>query len=229
VANHKRSDPAVEYAMKTIGAWKASGEMGAMRYIRITMPPGDWVGGATGNRKPITTGEPYPAYTPEAVPDGFDPSLAADYISFVNYYIHQVNMMRHLLGEDYKLAYADNSGALLATESVSGVSGVIEMAPYNTSDSWHESALVCFEKGYVYITLPAPLASQQAGTVTVFTDNGGGGVYTSPALPNLSAMRNQAMNFVKAVKGEIPPPCPSSEAVKDLELAMDYILARSRA
>jgi hypothetical protein len=36
-------------------------------------------------------------------------------------------------------------------------------------------------------------------------------------------MRNQAMNFIKAVKGEIEPPCRSSEAVKDLLIAADYI------
>jgi len=55
VANHKRSDPATEYALKVIRSWKASGEMGKMNYIRITMPPGDWIGGANSRGKPITT------------------------------------------------------------------------------------------------------------------------------------------------------------------------------
>ncbi len=36
------------------------------------------------------------------------------YITFVNYYIHQVNLMRHLLGEPYRVTYADPSGVLLA-------------------------------------------------------------------------------------------------------------------
>ena len=36
---------------------------------------------------------------------------------FVNYYIHQVNLMRHLLGEPYKVTYADKTGVLLAVQS----------------------------------------------------------------------------------------------------------------
>jgi predicted dehydrogenase len=225
IANHKRSDPAVEYAMKTINGWKASGEMGKMRYVRLTMPPGDWIGGAAGANLPIRTDEPYAAYTPEAAPPGLSEADAKRHVAFVNYYIHQVNLMRHLLGEDYALAYAGKSGVLLATESVSGIAGVIEMSAFTTSDTWQETAMVCFEKGYINIRLFAPLASQRAGEVTVFTDNGGGGVFTSPALPNVSAMRNQAANFIKAVKGEIEPPCSSAEALKDLVFAAAYIQA----
>jgi len=36
-------------------------------------------------------------------------------------------------------------------------------------------------------------------------------------------MLNQARNFIAAINGEKPAPCVSSEAVKDLEIAMDYI------
>jgi hypothetical protein len=133
--------------------------------------------------------------------------------------------MRHLLGEDYRLAYAGRPGVLLAVESASGIDGVIEMSAFSTSDTWQESAMICFEKGYVFLRMFAPLTAQRAGEVTVFADNGGGGVYTSPALPNVSAMRNQAANFIKAVRGEIKPPCSSAEALKDLEFAAAYIAA----
>ena len=223
VANHKRSDPATEYGLKVIKKWKASNEMGRMNYIRIAAPPGDWMNGAVGRGKPINSDEAPYKYIPEPVPAYMDKKAHDDYFGFVNYWIHQVNLMRFLLGEDFKLTFGDRSGLLLAVESDSGITGTIEMAIYNTTDSWHESAFVCFEKGYVDIRLPAPLASQRAGEVTVFTDNGGGGVYSSPALPNVGAMRNQAMNFIKAAKGEAPPPCPSSEALKDLEFSLDYI------
>ncbi|MHC1695241.1 MAG: hypothetical protein AB9835_08210 [Eubacteriales bacterium] len=111
---------------------------------------------------------------------------------------------------------------LLTVQSKSGVCGIIEMASYSTSDDWQEEAMVCFERGWVKVGLPAPLASQQAGKVTVFTDNGAG-VFTSPRLPNVHAMKNQASNFIKAIKGEKNAPCLSSEAVKDLDFAMDYV------
>jgi len=221
VGYHKRSDPAIEYALGVIRGWKASGEMGKMTYVRIVMPPGDWIGGAGGA---IFTDEAAEPFREEPRPDGIDEKTHREYVSFVNYYIHQVNMLRYLFGEDYKLTFADRSGVLLAVESERGVTGVIEMATFLTSDDWQEEALVCFEKGWVKVELPAPLASQQAGRVNVFTDNTkSGGVLTCPRMPNRSAMRNQAMNFVKAVSGAGKPPCESREALKDLQIAMDYI------
>jgi len=151
------------------------------------------------------------------------------YVKFVNYYIHQVNLLRFLMGEDYKLTFADRTGVLLAAESVGTscaedhIAGLIEMEAFKTTDDWQEQALVCFEKGWIRIELPAPLASQQAGKVTVFNNSGAQGFSVSPRLPNTHAMLNQARNFIKAVQGEKPAPCVSDEAVRDLEIAMDYI------
>lgn len=58
----------------------------------------------------------------------------------------------------------------MAVESESGVCGIIEMA--STTMDWEESILVGFEKGYIRIELPPPLASQLAGTVSILRDNG---------------------------------------------------------
>ena len=67
------------------------------------------------------------------------------------------------------------------------------------------------------------LSSQQAGKVTVFDNSGPVGIMTTPRMPNTHAMLNQARNFIRAVQGVKPAPCASEEAVKDLEIAMDYI------
>ena len=219
VAYHKRSDPATEYAVDVIGKWKASGEMGKMRYVRITMPPGDWISGAKGMIRSDEADEPVNAEKPM----GIDNDSHKVLIEFVNYYIHQVNYMRHMLGEDYKLVFVDPSRVMLAVESASGVCGVIETAPYGNTDDWQEQILVAFEKGWIKIDLPAPLAAQQAGRITVFENNNKQGVAISPRLPNLCAMRNQAERFIKAVRGEKAAPCLSDEAVKDLVFSMDYL------
>jgi predicted dehydrogenase len=146
-------------------------------------------------------------------------------VAFVNYYIHQVNLMRHLLGEPYAVAYADPSGVLLAGRSESGVACTIEMAPYRTTVDWQESALVCFERGYVRLDLPAPLACNRPGRVTFFRDPGDGVTpqQVVPQLPWVHAMRQQAINFCRAIAGEAPPPCEAREALEDLRVARDYI------
>jgi predicted dehydrogenase len=221
VGYHKRSDPAMEYAKKVVDAWKVNGEYGRMTYIRVTMPPGDWIGGAD---KPLNTDEPYPSLDGESGPDTFSDSETKQLDFFVNYYIHQINAIRFMLGESYELTFGDRSGVLLAGESISGVTVVLEMAPYETSVEWHESVLVCYEKGFVRVDLPAPLARQQAGKVTVMRDNGRGEPsYLVPVMPNVHAMRNQARNFIAAVNGVRPAPCTSREALEDLILAESYV------
>ena len=233
VGYHKRSDPAVAYAKGVIGEWKASGQLGAMRYVRILMPAGDWIAAGftglvkTGEKAPLLPREVDNAWGGGVVGD-MDSARSKDYVQFVNYYIHQVNLMRHLLGEGYRVTHADKSGVLLVVESVTGVCGTIEMTPYRTTVEWEESALVAFEKGYVKITLPAPLATNRCGTVEAYSDPGDGKTpqRTSPTLPWVHAMRQQAVNFVRVCRGEIAPPCAAAEAVEDLRVAREYVRLR---
>jgi len=147
------------------------------------------------------------------------------YNSFVNYYIHQVNLMRHLLGEPYQVTYADPSGVLLAGRSESGIACAIEMSPYRTTIDWQESALVCFERGHLLLELPAPLASNRPGRVEIFRDPGDGKrpEKVVPQLPWVHAMRQQAVNFVAAIRGEVPPLTGAREALEDLKVAREYI------
>jgi predicted dehydrogenase len=153
-----------------------------------------------------------------------DEQRAQRYEAFVNYYIHQVNLARHLLGESYRITYADPSGVVLAAESESGVPFVLEMAPYRTTIDWHETALMTFDKGFIKLELPAPLALNRAGRVTVFEDPGDEKPMTlSPTLPPVHAMRQQAANFIAAVRGEETTLCRADEALEDLRLAQDYI------
>ena len=221
---HKRSDPAVMYVRAEIERLKRTGELGPMRYVRIVMPQGDWVAG--GFTDLIRTGESVPELVPEPAPAGMDEGIYKEYVAFVNFYIHQVNLLRHLLVEPYRVAHADPTGVLLVAESASGIPGTIEMSPYSTTDDWQESAFVGFEHGYIKIDLPAPLASHRPGRVEILRDPGNGvrAERIIPRLPWVHAMRQQAVNFVDAIKGELTPPCEASEALEDLKVARDYIL-----
>jgi hypothetical protein len=191
---------------------------------RILMPDGDWL--ANGFIGLLGAGDKLEGALEQETPTGdFDDDTYKRYVGFVNYYIHQVNLMRHLLGEDYAVKYADPSGVLLAIESDSGVAGTIEMAPYRTTVAWEEEALVAFEKGYLKLRLPAPLAVNRAGELEIYADPGDGAepVRTFPTMPWVGAMQQQAANFVSVCRGEMAPPCDAATAVKDLTTAADYI------
>jgi len=226
VGYHKRSDPAAEYAKGVIEKWRASGEMGPLRYVRILMPAGDWISaGFTGLIR--TDENPGPLDAEPPMKD-LDAATARSYVDFVNYYIHQVNLMRWLLCEPYRITYAEKTGVLMAVTSASGVAGAIEMTPYRTTLDWQESALVAFEKGYVKLNLPAPLAVNRPGSVEIYSDPGDGKTpeRAFPALPPVHAMRRQAENFIKVCQGAMKPPCDSAEALQDLVVARDYIRLR---
>jgi len=214
VGYHKRSDPATMWAKAEIDRLKASRELGKLNYVRLVMPSGDWVAG--GFHDLLTTDEKVPETPRDCEANWGDP-----FFGFVNYYIHQVNLLRHLLGEPYRVTFADKAGVLLVAESVSGVTGTIELSPYTTKLSWQESALVAFENGYVKLELPAPLACNQPGSVEVYTEKG----VFRPQLPPVHAMRQQAINFVRAIRGEIKPPCDAAEAMEDLRVAEQYLKA----
>lgn len=223
IGYHKRSDPATQFAKAEIEKLKASGELGKLTYIRILMPSGDWV--ANGFCQNVNGNDPNPSLAVDPPASDMDEATRADYIGFVNYYIHQVNLMRHLLGESWQVTYAAKSGLLLTGESASGVTCTIEMSPYTTSVDWQESALVCFEHGWIKLELPAPLAFTRPGRVEILRDPGKGVQPQTeiPQFPWVHAMWQQAKNFVDAVAGNRPPMCTAEDALEDIRLAREYI------
>jgi predicted dehydrogenase len=223
VGYHKRSDPATMAAKAEIERLKMTGELGKLTYVRILMPAGDWV--ANGFVDLISVPGSYPDVERDPPASDMDAETYRRYTAFVNYYVHQVNLMRHLLGEPYRVTYAEPSGVLFAGQSESGAACTIEMSPYRTTLDWQESALVCFERGYVKLELPAPLASNRPGRLELFRDPGNGVTPETrvPQLPWIHAMRQQAMNFVAAIRGERKPPCEAAEALEDLRVARAYI------
>jgi len=223
IGYHKRSDPATMTVKAEIEKLQKSGELGKMTYIRILMPAGDWV--ANGFNQNVYGNDPNPELKWDPPAKDMDKETNDAYIGFVNYYIHQVNLMRHLLGETWKVNYADKAGVLLAGESPSGVTCSIEMSPYATSIDWQESAFVCFQKGWIRLELPAPLTINRAGRVEIFRDPGNGVTPKTeiPQMPWAGAMLQQARNYVAALQGKQKTMCTAADALEDIKLAREYI------
>jgi len=228
IGYHKRSDPATIYAKAEIDRLKQTGELGKLRYVRVTMPSGDWV--ANGWLGALDAPRPDLVVDPED--PGLDPASRKAFFEFVNFYIHQINLIRHLAGENYRLSYVDPTGVVITGNGlVSGVPVVLEACPYTSPSDWQESALVAFEYGFVQLRLPAPLAFNRPGHVEVYRDppvsrtdgRPAGGSTTIPELPWDHAMRVQAQNFIKFCRGEAPPPCGAAEAAEDIRIARSWL------
>ncbi len=219
---HKRSDPATACVKTQIADWQDSGQVGRLKYVRITMPPGDFIAGGFSHL--VESEETVPELSRDPLPHDMDEPTFKRYGGLVNYYVHQVNLMRYLLGEDYEVTFADPGGALMALRSVSGVSCAIEVGPYRTSLAWQERALIAFERGWIRLELPPPLAVNRCGRVTIYSDSLDGKPHTIiPELPHVHAMRQQAINFINEIDGQSTCLCHADEAVKDLVVLRDYL------
>jgi len=222
IGYNKRSDPASQYAKRLIGEWRASAEFGPLRYARVEMPPGDWMQQA---EPPLSAGEEQPTYKDqqgEPMPEWMDQKTQRLYDTFINYYIHQLNLLRYLLGEDYRVRYADPAGLTFSATTDTGVTATFEMAAYHCRDHWEETYTVCFEKGYVRVEVPAPMA-RQAGRVKVYKGAGDVTACEAPLMKSRWSMREQARRFIESVRDGRPNISPPEDAVKDLEVAEQYV------
>lgn len=229
----KRHDPGARYVKELVQTWKASGECGRLTYLRVTMPSGDWI---MEHEPPINCGDappPYEGQTAESAPEWMTPEQSNHYISFINFYIHQVNLIRYLLGEDYRIAYADPYGRTFTAISESGVVIVLEMSSYGLQHRWDEFYVLNFEEGQIRLEMPAPMARQRAGNVVVYRRSGfdGKGIPQEirPILPQRWAFEEQARAFVACLRDGTPPLSPPTDGVKDLEFSESYIRAVAAA
>lgn len=222
IAYHKRSDPAAIQTRQLIAQWQQANTYGKMKLVRMSMPPGDWV--ASGFWQLLKAEAAYPKIAADA-PEYADKAADDKYLWFVNYYIHQINLMRFLLGEDYVVKYADPACVVLVGNAASGVTIVLEMASYSTSIDWQEEALVTFEKAWLKLRLFSPLTINRAGELTAYEDAGNGVQprETHFVQPHLHAMRNQAMQFIKAIRGEATTLCTPRDAIADMKSARQFI------
>jgi predicted dehydrogenase len=222
----RRSDLATVEAKRVVDAWKASGELGRLRYLRMCFTDGDWTGNAHGL---IDAGEQPPSFPAEEPPPEFagDEDAVWSLSIGVDTLVHPLNLLRHFVGEPYRLVFVHSTGRLCAFESESGVPMTIEVSPYRVSVGYDEELLVAFERGYVRLS-PAPsLAVNRAGRVEIYSDPGGVPPQrVAPELPWIDPQQAQAANFLRVCRGAAGPPTDAAEAVEDLRLVADIVRAR---
>jgi predicted dehydrogenase len=224
VGYHKRCDPASMWAKRQIEQFTRTGELGKMRYAKVHISlAGDWI--ANGYRTFIK-GEAVPPSVPFPEGDfaGMSKEARAKYSPFAGAHSHQLDLMRFLLGVRYHVKYVDPTGMLLVVEGENGVPGVFEFTPYNSTKDWREQGQICFEKGFVKVDLPAPLAINRAGTAELFRDDGGEALPTStlPVFSSKSAMFSVAECFLAARRGEKTVLSTPEEARDSLVVARDW-------
>jgi predicted dehydrogenase len=227
----RRCDPATREAKRIVDEWKASGELGALRYVRVCYTDGDWVGNA--HAALIDAGEQPPEAANEDPPSAFADDDAACWAlsNGVDTLVHPLNLIRHFLGESYRVVFVHASGRLIAFESDSGIPAAIEVSPYRLTVGFDEELLVGFDRGYVRLW-PAPsLARNRAGSFEICRDPDFDTVpeRIRPQVPWIDPQQAQAAHFLRVCRGEAPPATGAREAAADLHLVEDVVHARIEA
>jgi predicted dehydrogenase len=201
--------------------------MGAVRYLRLCYTDGDWI--ANAEAALIDEGEELPVLPSEESPPEFADEDASWALSEgVDKLGHPLNLLRHFLGERYRVVFVHASGRLLALESESGIPLTIEVSPYRLTLGFDEELLVAFDRGYIRLR-PAPsLARNRAGTLDVCRDPGFDSLPERifPQLPPVDPQQAQAVDFLRVCRGEAEPPTDAREAAEDLHLVAEIVRAR---
>jgi len=219
----KRWDVGSRYVADLIRQWKASGEYGKLTYLRCTMSGTDWTWNPappiSSSEKPVVPlppTEPFPANLSKAEADFYNMNI--------NFYVHQVNLIRFLLGEDYRLTYTHPGGKVLLATTASGTAISLEMGLSSLPQTWDEVYHVAFEKADIELRIPAPLRDQQNADVLIRRTVGS--MYET-VRPNFSvpswSFFEQAKGFLQCIRDGKAPFDSTGEAVRDLEIFEEQV------
>lgn len=209
----KRFDTGVELARSIIDALKSTGELGAVTHARGHCFAGDWVCNAG---TPIRTDETYPEIEPRP-PDGLAEDRIRDMYAFNNLYCHNINLMRHLLGEVRALDYAALDGPTrLMVFAMDGCDAVLELGRLS-ANFWDEGVKVYFEDGWVEVFTPPPLLRNVPARVSVYRA-GDVQEHTQPQAPRDWAFRRANAHFLECIRSGDPVRSSGADAIRDQEL-----------
>ena len=216
----KRFDPGVRWARQRIAQWRDTGDVGPLLSLRTWCAHGQW---QWYSDPPIRTDEQVPASTleHEPRPASMSESQWREHIAWINYYSHQTNLARYLVG-DYTLEHVrqrtqgDITSTYLTASCDADDAHVYFDFTAHTVPHWDEGVEVRFGKALLRIDLPAPLARNQAARVTVISERDG---EMSPAVPQRDGFTMQARGFLASLSGEEDVLSPASDAVKDVAVS----------
>ncbi len=213
VSYMKRYDPGVELAKKHVSEALSDGSMGEITYVRSHGFGGDWV---CNIEKPITTDEPPPRY--EKVNPGWLPtSLVNEYRSFLNVFCHNINLVRHFVGNPNGARFCSfhTKGKILLME-YSDFPAIVETG-WLSASFWDESTQIYFRDGRITIDTPPPLLRNATAEVDVYH---AGEVQSSiRPLPRADwSFRRSAQHFIDCIVSDQEPRSSGEDSVEDIKL-----------
>ena len=225
----KRSDAGVQAAVSVVDRWRASGEAGELLFARMhAFIGGDWTANIEGLFSVSESDEPMTEKERSGEPEWLPPPLAGqwgEYYFFNHVHSHDMDLLAHLLGTEFTVAYVDWSGpAKLARLEFGGVPANLEVAKAGNNNRWDEDLTVYFEHGWVHIKLPPPMLINVPAQVEVYQMGQRQELSDVHARYGWSFLR-QAQNTVDVVLGKAEPVCTIGDGLAQVRMSEEIFKA----
>ncbi len=221
----KRYDAGNQLVRSKVQALRESGELGPVTYVRAHGFCGDWIGGMDTTME--DSAEPLPIEDRE-VPAWLPPPKKAAYVTYLQQYVHNLNLIRYLLdaGDDAHVTAVDlddDGFQGIACLRVKGVRAVLESGGLR-HHSWEEHTQIYFRDGWIHTWAPPLLHENLPAKVEVYY-GGESHRYEQP-LPKDRwswAYRREMEAYLRAVQTGEEFLTPGADALTDVRLVEEIL------
>jgi predicted dehydrogenase len=222
----KRYDAGNELVHDTVSGWRANGEQGRVTYARAHGYGGDWTAGIDLPPMETVAESPPPPPTEQNLPDWLPRERAASYVSYLQQYTHNFNLLRYLLDADDRVAvkYADldlDGYSGVAILDVAGVRATVETGNLRYH-RWDEHTQVYFERGWVHTWAPPLLLRNAVAEVEIYRRDAASGQHAiARPIPEPRwswAYKREAAHFVECLRSNLPFRSSGADTLTDVQV-----------
>jgi len=214
----RRHDEGVQMAKALLDELVTTKELGDVLFFRCYCFGGGDYCNIDGY---IKTDEPKPMHLilPTA-PEWLPQELEKKYESFLNVFVHDVNLIRYLVGNTpvvTQVDYREISGTV--SFDFGDFPGVFEFAHLETTRFWEEGIEIVFANGRLVLELSPAFLRNQAAVVKVYKESRNG--TTEVIIPKADwtwAFKRQAEAFVGNLQGSTESLASGIDSLEDLRL-----------
>ncbi len=217
----RQFDPGVQAAKKLL----AEGSIGEVRFAQVRDFGGNWqMGAATLHSLPITP-EPAATSTNSGAPAPPQESRARTLLEWIEVWVHDVNLMRHLLGDPTGVCYASLGPPRLAVLDYGGHETVLEVGQLTYANApWDQAATIYGTHGRIDLVHAPPLLFRQPSAVTLHTPAGA----TRLHVPSREGFTEEIRYFLRCVQQGVAPTPNAAEGLADIKLCEQIVAAAGR-
>jgi len=220
----KRYDQGNLLLKKHLDAWRASGECGPLVLARNHGFGGNWIYGGDPNvpfTQSLAAAPPAPDECPEWLPEEF----RSRYLSFLQQWTHNVNLLRFFLGDTggktrLVAAHLDRDGLTgLTVLDINGARAVVESG-YTKFHGWDEHTQIYFEGGWLKTNAPPLMQKELQASVEIYRaghDDCPPSLVQESAVPSWS-YREEAKHFLACLRSGEPFRSSAEDTLNDVRL-----------